>query len=107
MVPGRALMMTNITPPLVCLTVGNGKAEIVGRGPMRAMLKKRTADLAGTSVQEIRGMFLGGVEIEQPSGEQWWFFTSHSSSVLDALRMNGAELKSGRRSVKWSDMRPL
>jgi hypothetical protein len=73
MVPGRALMMTNVTPPLVRLTVGNGKAEIVGRGPMSAMLKERTADVAGTTVQEIRGIFLGGVEIKQPSGEQWGF----------------------------------
>ena len=74
---------------------------------MRVMLGRRTAELAGASVQEISGRFRHGVEIEQPGGEQWWFWTSHPTSVLEALRTNRAELKSGCRSVKWVDMRPL
>jgi len=107
MVPGRALMMTIIVPPLVRLTVNNGKTEIAVRGPMRVMLARRTADLAGVSVQEISGRYRHGVEIEQPNGEHWWFWTSRPSSVLDALQTNGAELRSGCRSVKWADMLPL
>jgi hypothetical protein len=78
MVPGRALMMTNVTPPLVRLTVGNGKAEIVGRGPMSAMLKERTADVAGTTVREIRGIFLGGARSNNQAA---------SSGVLDLSRI--------------------
>ena len=100
-------MMTIITPPFVRLTVADGRAEIAGRGPMRVMLRSRTADLAGSSVQEISGRFRCGVEIEQPSGEQWWFWTSNPTSVLDALRANGAKLRSESRSVKWTDIRPL
>ena len=100
-------MMSIIAPPFVRLTVANGKAEIAGRGPMRVMLGRQTADLAGASVQEVGGRFRRGVEIEQPGGEQWWFWTFYPTSVLDALKTNGAELRSGSRSVRWADMRPL